>query len=596
MPNKLSQFWQELKRRKVIKVIAIYAGTAFIILEVVDIVIPALLLPSWTVTLVIVLLGIGFPITIILSWIFDVTPGGIKKTESLEEIPDQELTQTSVKRGLKASDVIIAVLFIVVCILIYPKIFNQDIKDNVIEPNASANNLIAVLPFSNTKSDPETDYLGFAIADQIIGNLVYQNNITVRPSGSIRKYDKQLIDPVVAANDLKVDYLLIGNYLKEAGLIRLNIELVDVNTNEMIWRESIEIDFNTAFELQDIVAQKVVEGLNVQFSQNELSRIGKDIPSDPLAYEYYLRSISYPFTNEGDQLAFEMLNKAIELDSNYAPAYAQLGNRTHRRAQFGLRNQEDIKEAESHYLKSLSLNEDYIYALAKLAGLYTENGNIGGALQLTEQILEINPNHAEAHFTLGYTFRYAGMNKEAIQEMEKAIAIDPGNQEFRSIVVTYMYACDFERSFEVSKDFEQTSFILAWQGNLLLRLGKQKLAVDCLSRAIDLDPDGLTGLFATSLKAYIEGDTRAGLEATYKIEEVNITDAEPWYHGAGSYALLGDKDGCIRALRRAINGGFFNYPFMQKDVFFDSMRDNAEFKRLLQQAKKKHSTFQKRFF
>jgi hypothetical protein len=125
-PNKLSQFWQELTRRKVIKVIAMYAATAFIILEVVDIVAPSLGLPDWTLNLVIVLLSVGFPITVILSWIFDVTPEGIKKTESIDELSEQEPTTLPTKRGLKTSDVIISVLIVAVCILLYPKIFKTD--------------------------------------------------------------------------------------------------------------------------------------------------------------------------------------------------------------------------------------------------------------------------------------------------------------------------------------------------------------------------------------------------------------------------------------------------------------------------------------
>ena len=125
-PNRLSKFWQELKRRKVIKVIGMYAATAFILLEVVDIITPALLLPSWTVTLVIVLLALGFPIAIILSWIFDFTPEGIKKTESIEEAKKQEPTSLLAKRGIKLSDVIIAVLFVTVCVLLYPKIIKSD--------------------------------------------------------------------------------------------------------------------------------------------------------------------------------------------------------------------------------------------------------------------------------------------------------------------------------------------------------------------------------------------------------------------------------------------------------------------------------------
>ena len=124
-PNKLSQFWQELKRRKVIKVVAMYAATAFVILELVDIVTPALLLPSWTVTLVIVILSVGFPIAVIFSWIFDVTPEGIRKTLPIRELKKREPLTKPGKRGLKPSDVIIGILVIAVIVLAYPRLFGK---------------------------------------------------------------------------------------------------------------------------------------------------------------------------------------------------------------------------------------------------------------------------------------------------------------------------------------------------------------------------------------------------------------------------------------------------------------------------------------
>jgi tetratricopeptide (TPR) repeat protein len=172
----------------------------------------------------------------------------------------------------------------------------------------------------------------------------------------------------------------------------------------------------------------------MQFAKTELENIGKDIPGNPLAYEFYLRSISYPFTNEGDRIAIEMLHRSIELDSTFAPAYAQLGDRLHRLAQFGLHDPAETKISENYYLKALSLNKENIFALANLAQIYTETGRTEKAVEYTKQILAINPGNAEAHFSLGYIYRYAGMNQEAIQEMEKAMTIDPGNPGFRSMV------------------------------------------------------------------------------------------------------------------------------------------------------------------
>jgi TolB-like protein len=595
-PNKISQFWQELKRRNVFRVLAMYAATAFIIMEAADIMLPRLGLSDWTVTLLIIVLMIGFPFAAVVSWIYDVTPEGILKTKpgNLEKEKSQ-----AVRSGgniITANNIVIAILFVAVCVLLYPKIFGQQITDDVGLESSKSTNLIAVLPFSNTKSDPETDYLGFAIADQIIGNLVYLNNITVRSSGSVRKYDKQVIDPTAAGDSLKVDYVLTGNFLKEANMVRLNIELVKVNTDELIWREHIEVDFNSAFELQDIVSQKVIEGLNIQFSQNEMNQIGKDIPNNPLAYEYYLRSISYPYTNEGDQIAIEMLKKSIELDSTYAPAYAQLGDRMHRLAQFGLHDPEETKKSENYFLKALSLNKENIYALASLAQIYTETARIEKAVELTRQILAINPGNAEAHYSLGYIYRYAGMNIESLQEMEKAMAIDPENPGFRSIILSYKYAGELEKAFESSQLFKRSEYILGFQGDFLFRMGKEDQAIEYFNRCLGMNPDGLQALWVTCMKASIEGNIEEGLEAARLFEQANLVDAESWYHFAGNYGLLGDRDGSIRALQRAVDGGFFNYPFMLRDSFLDSVREDEEFQKVLQEARKKHLSFQRKFF
>jgi TolB-like protein len=595
-PNKIFHFWQELKRRKVFRVIAMYAATAFIIMEAADIMLPRLGLPDWTVTLLIIILIIGFPVAAIISWIFDITPEGILRTKPGETEKKKSQAIGAGGNIINANNIVIAILFVTVCILLYPKIFTPQITDDIGLASNKSNNLIAVLPFSNTKSDPETDYLGFAIADQIIGNLVYLNNITVRSSGSVRKYDKQVIDPKAAGDSLKVDFVLIGNYLKEANMVRLNVELVKVNTDEMIWRKDIEVDFNSAFELQDIVSKKVIEGLNIQFSQKELDEIGQDIPNNPLAYEYYLRSISYPLTNEGDKIAIEMLKKSIELDSTYGPAYGQLGDRTHRLDQFGLHDPEETLRSEKYFLKALALNKDDIYALANLAQIYTETARIEEAVESTRQILTINPGHAQAHYSLGYIYRYAGMNNESVAEMKKAMAIDPENPGFRSIVITYQFAGELEKSLESSKHFKQSDYILGYQGSALLRMGKEVEAVEYFNRLINIYPDGLQALWVTCIKASIEGNIDHGMEAARQFEAANILDAEAWYHFAGNYGLLGDIDGCVRALQRAVDGGFFNYPFMLDDFFLDSVREDEEFQRVLQEAKEKHLAFRKKFF
>ena len=144
------------------------------------------------------------------------------------------------------------------------------------------------------------------------------------------------------------------------------------------------------------------------------------------------------------------------------------------------------------------------------------------------------------------------------------------------------------------KLFKQNDYILGYQGAALFRMGKEDQAVEYFNRCISMNPDGLQALWVTCMKAYIEGNIDVGLEAARQFELVNIVDPEPWYHFAGNYGLLGDRDGCVRALQRAVDGGFFNYPFMLKDSFLDSMREDDEFQKVLEEAREKHFAFRKK--
>ncbi|KAA3617751.1 MAG: hypothetical protein D8M58_00630 [Calditrichaeota bacterium] len=345
--------------------------------------------------------------------------------------------------------------------------------------------LIAVLPFSNNKPGPETDYLGFALADQIIGDLVYLKNIVVRSSSSVRKYGKQATDLSIAGDELKVDYILTGNFFKEANVIRLNVELIKVNNNEMVWREPIEVDFNSAFELQDIVAEKVVERLNVQFSQKEMNRIGKDVPDNPLAYEYYLRGVGFPLTAEGNQLATEMLMQSIGLDSTFAPAFSQLADRLHRVALYGKYDSEKYRRVESIYLKAISLNNDLISAQAGLAMYYAETGRIEKAVVISRHLLEINPNNADALFSLGYIYRYAGMDNESILKMEQAMKNDPRNPRFRSLSLSYCNIGEYEKALKVFELIESSDWVVGMRGYIFFKQRKKEQAIEVFNKIIN---------------------------------------------------------------------------------------------------------------
>ena len=457
---------------------------------------------------------------------------------------------------------------------------------------------LAVLPFINIRQDPETDFLGFALADQIIGSLSYLQNILVRPSSSIRPYQDQTLDRQTAGADLRVDLILTGNYLKEANTIRLNVELIDVDANEMIWREAIEVEYVNAFALQDIVSEKVIERLKLQFSQDERARMQSDVSQNPLAYEYYLRAIASPSTTAGDLLAIEMLKNSIQLDSSYAPAFSELGWRRQQYGNYRLVGVQEISKAEQAYQRALSLNNELLTTLWYLSALYTETDRAEKGVELARKMLTINPHNAQAHFALGYVYRYAGMLEESEKEYDRALAIDPGNRRFRSAGITYDCLGKYEKAIQACNLDKGSSFALVTIARIFYRQGKMQKAIATCNTLLTQEQAGVStfSFFSTAIRALAESETETARTAMTELEQAHPADAEIWFLIAEIYGLIGDAVSTARTLEEAVNRGYFNYPWMVSDSFFDGVRSAPEFQRVLEMAKVRHEAFKEKFF
>ncbi len=514
----------------------------------------------------------------------------------IAEIDTQKPTETSLKPAHNPNPFYKLITFILIAGFVL--IYLYDSPPSIVKPDEIRSNyLIAVLPFLNTRPDKSSDYLGFSMADRIIGDLNYLKGITVRPSSSVRKYLNNKSDsPREAGEELNVDYVLTGNYLSIANKIRLNVELIDVHSGELIWRSNqIEVGYKNAFELQDIVAQQIMSGLKIELSQADIDRIKQDVPQNALAYEYYLRSIAQPFSTVGHQLGIALLKKSIDLDSQYAPAYVQLGNRIRRFEKFGLMNSGESQNTIKYYQKAISLNPELPGALSNLAFYYVETNRVDEAMESVNKLLEINPHNAEAHFTLGYIYRYMGLGEESKKEMEMAISIDSHNIRFRTIVGTYYGLNQYEKGLDILKKYEKGSFNTFWQGRLYFVLKQFDMAKKLFIKTIAINPDGLRAYVARAHLSYINGDIESGLYAVHQLEQTNIFDAEAVYYAASFYGLLGDKIRCTQALSKAVDGGYFNYQFIEHNDFFDTIRSDAAYKSIIAKARKKSLEFRKRY-
>ena len=465
------------------------------------------------------------------------------------------------------------------------------------EPEGSIKSL-AVLPFTNIGNDATTDYLGFSLANQIIGDLTYLKNITVRPATSIEKYKDQTVNYIKAATELRVDYLITGRYLKEANTIRSDIELINIANNELIWKEPIEVNFENAFQFQDFVSEKVMNVLRIQFSEEERKRMQMDIPKNTTAYEFYLKSLDYSFSRKDNMMAIEMLRRSLDLDSAYSPAFFELGSRQIHLAQDVFESTQLYENAQQNLNKALDLNPNNLDVLNYLAKDCADKGDFKQAFTLIEKALQINPNYPHTHYRLSYIYRYGGMLKESKIEAEKALKLDPADKLFRSIGHTYLYLGEYQKAHDLYDLDKGTPWTLTKQSGALLRQKKYEKALECINKVLKQESTGARALEVLARKAYLEGDTEQGIEYTKQWEQIGSGkwDAEIWYQIAANYGLLGNKEECVRALRKAIEAGFVCYSFFLIDPFLDPMRDDPEFQKILVLAKEKHEAFKEIYY
>jgi DNA-binding winged helix-turn-helix (wHTH) protein/Tfp pilus assembly protein PilF len=464
-----------------------------------------------------------------------------------------------------------------------------------LEPvDAPLEQLIAVLPFANIKPNQDSDYLGFALANQIIGDLNHLEKFAVRPAASIRHYIDTLSDPITMGRMLDVDYVISGNYLLENNVVRLNVELIEVGSNRLVWQESMQDDYSNTFALQDMVAHKVAAGLKAGFKHIFLNKNYRDIPSNTLAYEFYLRGVSYPLSNDGHAMAIEMLKKSIQLDPNYAPSYAHLGSHLRLLEQHGKIAPSGMEDVEWYYQKALELNPMSFEAMTNLSGLYTETNRIEEAVVISRRMLEANPNDANTHFALGYIYRYAGMLDEAIEAMEAALRISPDNAKFRSIVSTYVSAGKYQEA--LTKVYlDSGDYGIGYSGMIAFNQQNYDLARTHFELVIEIDPKGIWGLIAQLHLAVMDDDKKSGMRALALIVDSNIIDAENIYYCAHFYALLNEPSASLKMLERAVSCGYFNYPHISNNPSFSIIKDHPRYLKTLKKAKQRHMEFRKKF-
>lgn len=419
--NKLFHFWQELKRRNVIRVITVYAASAFVILELVDMITEPFGLPVWTFKLVVVILAVGLIVAVILSWIYDINPeGGIVKTEPVYKAKTEDIHKSS--NSWKIASYI---SFVVIVGLIILHVFSGPGKHKIKDKS------IAVLPFKSLSDDPEKQYLADGVMESILFNLSEIDDLRVQARTSVQQYRNTNKTATDICYELNVSYILEGSFQKYGNKARLIVQLIQPGIEGQVWSGEYDREWKDIFAVQSEVARSVASELQAVITKDEIKMLDKIPTSNLRAYELYLtgRGFWNRWSDEDIIRGMEYFQKAIDLDPGFALAYAGLANAYNTVSFYSqIDPGKTYPKAREMALKALELDPDLAEAYIALAFVKTYyDWDWNGGEKAFKQAIELEPENITAHHLYAYFLLLETRYDEAMREIRTALSLDPNN-------------------------------------------------------------------------------------------------------------------------------------------------------------------------
>ena len=385
------------------RVITVYAAVAFVILQLIEILAPSLRLPEWTMNFILVLLIVGFIITVIVSWIYDIHPeGGIVKTEPAHKVKPKEIPKSSNSWKI-ASYISFVVIVGLIVLNIIPRTDRSD-KKEILDKS------IAVLPFESLSDDPDKQYQADGVMDAILLHLSKIEDLRVMSRTSVEQYRDTEKTIKTICEELDVAYILEGSFQKYGDQVRLIVQLIQSGVEGHVWANNYDREWRDIFTVQSEVAQLIAGELSAAITPDERELIEKVPTSSLIAYDYYQRgreeywkAILNMKSYTTQERAEYYFNKALEYDPNYALAYSGL--------------------AMVQYSKYMS----FTWSGAFYANDYHQFEILDSVSMYAEKALAIDNKIADAYYAKGRYEYEKGQLREAMALMEMALAIDPNH-------------------------------------------------------------------------------------------------------------------------------------------------------------------------
>lgn len=437
MTNKISEFFKELKRRKVYRVATVYAITSWIIVQIAAVTFPALNVPGWATSMIIILVLIGFPIAIILAWAFEMSPDGIVRTSSSEA---KNNPLPAHKRKPFTGTILIVILIVLLAgQFIYFRFIRSTesrTDDNLVEVSLHPQKSIAVLPFKNLSKEEDNLYFSDGVMEAILNNLSRIKDLKVVSRTSVERYRDEKKPIPEIASELEVANILEGSVQRIGNNVRIVVQLISADSDEHIWATHYDRDISDIFTVQSEIAKIIADNLKVILTAEERAIIENAPTTNLKAYDLYLKVLHnkrvYDLrgtTKKDIDKTIEMLREIIAMDETFAMPYANLGESLSKLARFGVPKNIWADSAMAMLDKSLKLNPTNSDAYRYKSQLYKRLKEEDKTKENLLKALQYDPNNFYNIKYLGLYYAGIGELGLGIDYLLKSLAINKPDEE-----------------------------------------------------------------------------------------------------------------------------------------------------------------------
>jgi len=550
-------FISELKRRNVLRAAFAYAVVWWLLVQIAGLLLDAFNAPDWVFRSFIILLAIGFPVAVILSWFFELTTDGLIRSADLAQ---HEAELLAFRRYL--NPIIISMLSAAVILFTLERIgwINSSAMDQSAGDNKLTNGQysLAVLPFTNRSGSAENAYFVDGIHDDLLTMLAKLDSLSVTSRTSVMRYQGSIMSIPEISRELGVQYILEGAVQRDGDQIRVNAQLIDTDHDDHLWAETFDRELSTAslFAIQSNIARAITAALNAEIS-NADEHLLDSIPTDSMAaYDAYLMGKQSLLGNsiEAYETAMSYFNDALSQDAAYAGAYAGLCE-----AQLGLYSKSgDISHfntAQSSCERALAIDADLAEVHIAMGTLYRRHGDYQRAEAELRKALVAEPKNVNAMTELGLSLAERGNIREAETILLNAESLQPDHWPVEDALFTlYRQFDDQPDRYQLAVKHAMRVVELnpkssaAWNnlGTAYHSLQQYDAAKVAWDKALELKPTR-TAYTNRGLQYFYEGRYAEAAEMQLKAIELAPNDHRAWGRLAESYRAMGEKEDLQKA-------------------------------------------------